>query len=352
MSQTMSAYRMLQWQQPPQLVEVEVPEPGPDEILVRVAGNGLCHSDLHMMHMPGQLGPTLGWQMPFTLGHETAGWIERWGSRVSGLKQGQAVALVSPTSCGSCHECLSGHDNVCGHNTTGRGFGQDGGLAEFVLVRDPRSLIALDGLEPLTAGPLTDAGATSWHGFSRIRPQLQPGANVLVIGAGGLGSFAVQYIKLLTQARLIVADITRAKLEHASGLGADVCVDSSHMDLGREVLQLTEGQGVVAVLDFVGSEQTIAAGIAALGKLGSYALVGAEHGGYPQSLFTALASKEAQIFSFMGPTIADTRAVLELAARGELVNEVEVFELAEVGEAYRQLGAGELTARAVIRPPG
>ncbi|WP_279245957.1 alcohol dehydrogenase catalytic domain-containing protein [Candidatus Litorirhabdus singularis] len=352
MSQTMSAYRMLQWQQPPQLMEVEVPEPGPDEILVRVAGNGLCHSDLHMMHMPGQLGPTLGWQMPFTLGHETAGWIERWGSRVTGLQQGQAVALVSPTSCGSCHECLSGHDNVCGHNGVGRGFGFDGGLAEFVLVRDKRSLIALEGLEPLTAGPLTDAGATSWHGFNRIRPQLLPGANVLVIGAGGLGSFAVQYIKLLTQARLIVADIASNKLEHARSLGADICVDSSAVDLGREVMQLTEGQGVVAVLDFVGNEQTIAAGIAVLGKLGSYGLVGGEMGGYPQPLFHALASKEAQIFSFMGPTIADTQAVLALAAEGALVNEVEVFELADVGEAYRRLGAGELTARAVIRTSG
>ena len=221
-----------------------------------------------------------------------------------------------------------------------------------MLVRDKRSLIALEGLEPLTAGPLTDAGATSWHGFSRIRPRLLPGANVLVIGAGGLGSFAVQYIKLLTQANLIVADITSDKLEHARSLGADICVDSSAIDLGREVMQLTEGQGVVAVLDFVGNEQTIAAGIAVLGKLGSYGLVGAEMGGYPQSLFTALATKEAQIFSFMGPTIADTQAVLALAAEGALVNEVELFELADVGEAYRRLGTGELTARAVIRTSG
>ena len=352
MSRTMQAYRMLQWQQPPQLVEVEVPKPGPGEILVRVAGNGLCHSDLHMMHMPGQLGPTLGWQMPFTLGHETAGWIDSWGSGVSGLQADQAVALVSPTSCGSCGECLGGHDNVCARNAVGRGYGQDGGLAEYVLVNDSRSVIPLAELDPLTAGPLTDAGATSWHGFSRIRPQLQPGSDVLLIGAGGLGSFAIQYIKLLTSARLIVADVTPAKLAHASGLGADTCVDSSQCDLGKEVTQLTEGRGVVAVLDFVGSDQTIAAGIAALGRLGSYCLIGAEMGGYPQSLFTALATKEAQIFSFMGPTIADTQAVLALAAEGQLINEVQIFELAEVDEAYRQLGAGELTSRAVIRVSG
>ena len=266
MAETMQAYRMLEFEQPPALVETEVPEPGPGEVLVKVAGNGLCHSDLHMMHMPASIGPTVGWNMPFTLGHETAGWVASWGPGVEGLEEGQAVALVSPMSCGTCAECLSGHDNVCATNGVGRGFGLDGGLAEYVLVTDSRLLVPLHDVDPLTAGPLTDAGSTSYHGFQLVRPRLQSGAAALVIGAGGLGSFAVQYIKQLTRAQLLVADISPEKLQRAAELGADACINSAETDLAREVQQLTEGRGVVAVLDFVGNDATIAAGVACLSR--------------------------------------------------------------------------------------
>ena len=350
MSRTMRAFRLLEWQQTPQLVETSVPQPGPGQVLVKVAGNGLCHSDLHMMQLPAALGPTIGWDMPFTLGHETAGWIDSWGDGVNGWREGQAVALVSPMSCGRCQDCLAGFDNVCDAGGVGRGYGRDGGLAEYVLVDDTRLLISLNNLDPVSAGPLTDAGATSFHGFDRIRPKLQAGSTALLIGPGGLGSFALQYIKLLTRARLIVADIAEARLQAARALGADACINSGELDLAHEVMQLTEGQGVAAVMDFVGNDATIKAGIACLGKRGSFCLVGADNGGYAEPLFHALARKEADLFSFQGPSIADTRAVLELAAEGALQNPVQLFSLDEAAEAYRQLGAGELDGRAVITP--
>ena len=98
----MRAYRMTAWASSPRAVEVEVPSPGPGQILVRVAGCGLCHSDLTMRHVPEAFGAHLGWAMPFTLGHETAGHIAAIGAGVTGFAEGDAVALVSPTSCGSC----------------------------------------------------------------------------------------------------------------------------------------------------------------------------------------------------------------------------------------------------------
>ena len=114
----MYAYQIRHWEENPQLVEVEKPSPGPGEVLVKVAGNGLCQSDLHMPHMPEAMVAPRGWQVPFTLGHEVGGWIESCGDGVSGWEKGEPVALVSPQSCGSCHECTEGFDNVCEHGSS------------------------------------------------------------------------------------------------------------------------------------------------------------------------------------------------------------------------------------------
>src|SRR4051794_22734581 len=140
----MRAYRITAWERPPELVDTAVPEPGPGQLLVKVAGNGLCHSDLTMMAIPASIGTMLGWRVPFTLGHETAGWIEAIGPGLrgpnaesglrgpnaesglrgpnaesglrgpnaepagEGLRPGDAVALVSPASCGVCARCRRG----------------------------------------------------------------------------------------------------------------------------------------------------------------------------------------------------------------------------------------------------
>src|SRR5689334_7524693 len=133
MSRTMKAYRLLDWQQPPQLVETEVPRPGPGQALVKVGGNGLCHSDLGMLHIPKQMGEQLGWRAPFTLGHEAGGWIEEVGSGVTGLAKGDAVVLISFSSDGTCPYCVRGMHNACTGGGAGRGYGRDGGLAQYVV---------------------------------------------------------------------------------------------------------------------------------------------------------------------------------------------------------------------------
>ena len=164
----MLAYRLLRWQQPPELVEVPVPAPGPGEVLVEVAGCGLCHSDLTMVAIPGEFGDALGWQVPFTLGHETAGRVALLGEGVVGLIAGDAVALTSPSSCGRCPTCLAGRESACPYGDAGRGYGRDGGLAGYV-VAPMREVLPFGALDPRTAGPLTDAGATSHHAVRRAR---------------------------------------------------------------------------------------------------------------------------------------------------------------------------------------
>jgi propanol-preferring alcohol dehydrogenase len=346
----MRAFRMLRWQEPPELIEIDVPEPGPLEVRIKVAGNGLCHSDLHMPKLPDAMGEMLGWKMPFTLGHEVGGWIDRCGAEVTGFEQGQPVAIVSTRSCGRCLECDAGYDNACESNRLGRGYGLDGGIADYLLVESVRPIIALDGLDPKLAGPYTDAGTTSYHAVDRVRERLVAGRYALVIGVGGLGGFAIQYLKILTEAKILVVETDPQQRERAKSLGADVALDG-HMDgLAAEVRRLTEGRGADAVLDFVGNDSTIATSIESLAKLGSYLVIGAGEGRLDQPLFGALAGKSASISSFIGGTIADTRAVLTLADEGLLRNDVELFDINDVETAFQKLASGQLAGRAVIVP--
>lgn len=349
-SDTMRAFRMIHWQEPPRLEVIEVPEPGPGQVRIRVAGNGLCQSDLHMSHVPAVMEQRMGWRMPFTLGHEVGGWIDRCGVGVSGYAEGQPVAIVSTRSCGACLECDGGFDNACESNRVGRGYGMDGGIADYLVVENTRPIIPIQRLDPKLAGPYTDAGTTSFHAVARVKEKLGRGRTALVIGAGGLGGFAIQFLKLLTQADILVVDVDTEKRRRASELGADHCLDGGLEDLAAEIRKLTQGRGVDAILDFVGTDATLATAVASLAKLGAVVLVGAGGGRLEMPLFGALASKSASVTSFVGGTIADTRAVFALADQGVLRNDVELFDIADAQRALDKLAAGQLLGRAVIVP--
>lgn len=348
MGRTMKAYRLLDWQQPPQLVDVEVPRPGPGQALIKVAGNGLCHSDLGMLYIPKEMGESLGWRAPFTLGHEVGGWVEEAGPGVEGLQAGDAVALISFSSDGTCPYCVRGMQNACANGGVGRGYGRDGGLAQYV-VADAREIIKLKTLDPVSAGPLTDAGATSYHAVKRVLPKLIPGSTAVVIGAGGLGSFAVQFLRVLSPARVIAVDMNQSRLDFARELGAHEGLIGVDDNTRQQLRDLTGGEGATAVLDFVGIDVSIAAGVGALRKAGAFALVGAGMGGSTQPWMQFL-PQDGEVFTFQGSTIADTQEVIALAEAGLIRNEVELFPCNRVAEAYDKLHSGQLRGRAVVMP--
>ncbi|HEX5945640.1 MAG TPA: alcohol dehydrogenase catalytic domain-containing protein [Acidimicrobiales bacterium] len=345
---TMVAYRIVAWGRPPELVEVPVPEPGPGEVLVEVAGNGLCHSDLTMAQMPGEMAEALGWHLPFTLGHEVGGRIAGLGAGVSGYGEGEAVALVSPTSCGTCAACRRGHDSACPHGLAGRGYGRDGGLARYVVAPAPRAVVKIGALDPLIAGPLTDAGATSHHAVDRVVPRLPEGSTAVVVGAGGLGAFAVQLLRALTPARVVAVDTNPDRRALALDLGAhEVIEDVGALGAGRDAAR---GLGAVeVVLDFVGIDATIAGGLAAVRPYGAYGLVGSAGGTLRRPWFGTL-PRDADVFTFQGSSLADVHAVVALAEAGLVRSDVDVFPLSRVGEAYAALDSGTVRGRAVVTP--
>lgn len=347
----MRALQITGWQSDPELREVDRPQPGPGEVLLRVGGAGVCHSDLHVLYEfpPG----AMPWQPPFTLGHENAGWVEEVGAGVQGLEPGQPVAVHGPWGCGTCRACAAGAENYCrtpGAGSAVGGLGRDGGMAEYLLVPAARHLVPLpDGMEPRTAAPLTDAGLTPYHAIERVRPLLVPGSTAVVVGAGGLGNLAVQILRATTGARVIAVDPRPEARELARARGADEVLDSDE-GTSAAIRDLAGGRGADVVLDMVGSDATLALAVAAVGVDAHIVIVGIAGGTLPVS-FLGVPYGIRVSTTYWG-TLPELHAVLALAARGDLDVETTEWPLSRAPEAYAALRAGTVTGRAVVVPDG
>jgi propanol-preferring alcohol dehydrogenase len=348
----MRAARLLAWKSEPTLVDVAEPAPGPGQVVVRIGGAGACHSDLHLMH-DFDTG-SLPWGPPFTLGHENAGWVHLLGDGVTGLSVGQPVAVYGAWGCGECARCRTGAENYCENLAAapvrggGGGLGLDGGMAEFLLVPAARHLLPLpDGLDPLHAAPLTDAGLTPYHAIRRSVAKLMPGSTAVVIGAGGLGHTAVEILKATTAARIVAVDTRKEALQLAEQVGADHALQAGE-GAADEIRALTSGRGADVTVDFVGSESTLALGAAATRILGDLTIVGLAGGTLPVSFFGV--PYEASIQTTYWGTRPELVEVLDLAARGLVKPQIVQFGLNDAVTAYRRLAEGSIQGRAVIVP--
>lgn len=348
--QNMKAVQFTAWQSAPEIREVPVPEPGPGEVLLKVAGAGVCHSDLHVMDWPAG---ALAYDLPFTLGHETAGWVEATGPGVTGLAQGEAVMVYGPWGCGRCRRCAQGAENYCEHaaeiGAAGGGLGRDGGMAEFMLVPSARWLVPMGDLDPRTAAPLADAGLTPYHAIKRSLSKLTAAGTAVVIGVGGLGHVGVQILKASSPATLIAVDVAADKLELARAAGADHTVVSGP-DTVAAIRDLTGGRGADLVLDCVGAQATVELGAAIAAVLGDLTIVGLGGGVLPVGFSTVPWELSVSI-PYWG-TRDELAEVLALAAKGRISPHVETFPLDEALEVYRRLRAGQITGRAVLLPNG
>ncbi len=299
-------------------------------------------------------GGLLPWGPPFTLGHENAGWVHALGSDVSDLEVGQPVAVYGSWGCGSCASCRLGIDNYCENPTAapvpmgGGGLGLDGGMAEFMLVPSARLLVPLpEGLDPVSAAPLTDAGLTPYHAVRRSWHKLAPGTTAVVIGVGGLGHLAIEILKATTAARVIAVDTRDEALALATSCGADLTF-TPEADLADEIRAATGGRGADVVLDFVGSESTLALGAAATRTLGDLTIVGIAGGTLPVSFFSV--PYEVSIQTTYWGSRPELTEVLDLGARGLVHPKVTTFNLDTAMDAYMAMEEGRLEGRAVVVP--
>jgi propanol-preferring alcohol dehydrogenase len=348
----MKALRLEAWQSPAVLRDIDRPVPGPGEVLVQVGGAGACHSDLHLMRdfQAGQLP----WNPPFTLGHENAGWVHTVGSGVTGFQPGQPVAVVGAWGCGTCARCRADLETYCDRPKLapvpggGGGLGLDGGMAEFLLVPAARHLVALpDGLDPVHAAPLTDAALTPYHAVRRSWPKLTPGSTAVAIGVGGLGHLGVQVLRATTSARVIAVDPRESARELAKRSGADLVL-APGPDLVAEIREATGGLGADVVVDFVGSDETLAAAAGAARQLADITIVGIAGGTLPVSFFSV--PYETSVQSTYWGNRHELVEVLDLASRGLLTAEIQRFPLEEGAAAYERLASGAVDGRAVVVP--
>ena len=332
-----------------QITDVTKPSPGPGQVLIRIGGAGVCHSDLHVME------EDLGFKPPFTLGHENAGWIAELGQGVSGFKEGDAVAVYGPWGCGRCHACQLSMENYCENwaelGTFGGGLGSDGGMAEYMLVPAARLLVTLGGLSPAKAAPLSDAALTPYHAIKRALPQLNADTTVVVMGVGGLGHMAIQLLRVLAPVRIIAADVDDKKLEQAKSLGADEAVNNRNADEAAEKIQkLTGPRGTGLVLDCVGVQPTVDLGAKLLGRNCVWTIVGLgggrhdfRHGSTPYGCSVSI--------PYWGSRV-ELMEVIAMARDGRIHAETTEFPLDQAVEVYDNLRAGKIVGRAVLIPDG
>jgi propanol-preferring alcohol dehydrogenase len=321
-------------------------------VLLKVMAAGVCQTDVHIRHDPSQSTPR-----GTILGHEIAGEIVQVGRGVQIWKVGDRVVVHPCWACHVCPPCRAGRENACQGNG-GRlmppptpGVSVNGGMAEYAAVPGS-SIIGIGDLDPAVAAILADAGLAPYHSVRLLRDRLTPGTTALVIGVGGLGQFAVQMLRLLTAARIIAIDISDAALALVADT-ADVTFRADRTDIAKVILAETEGRGVEAVIDLVGSDQTLRLASSVVAPYGAIQAIGLSGGSAPFE--TTLASSIGLPWgaTFMKPysgTYRDLAEVIALARGGKLKTTIQRFRLDDAVTALDELAAGRIRGRAVLIP--
>ena len=341
----MKAVRLHGYHQQP--VVEDVPEPvvkGPLDVIVKIGGAGVCRTDLHIIE--GQWAEAMHPALPYTIGHENAGWVHEIGSAVTNVKVGDTVILHPTPTCGLCAACRAGNDMHCSESSF-PGLDSDGGMAEYLLT-SARACVKLDpSTRPEDVAALADAGITAYHAVRKALPLLPPGTTCVVIGAGGLGHIGIQCLAALTATRIIVVDRNPEALKLAEQLGADQTVVADGNQV-QTVLELTGGVGANVVLDFVAEQGAEQDGFAMTAPAGSYFVIG--YGGQVQIPTLDIISTERNIIGNIVGTFNELAELMALAQAGKVTLHTRTYPLDAAADAVADLDAGRVRGRAILVP--
>jgi 6-hydroxycyclohex-1-ene-1-carbonyl-CoA dehydrogenase len=329
---------------PLEIAEVPAPRPGPGEVLVRVAGCGLCHTDLHYLDHGVKTFKT----PPLILGHEAAGIVVELGAGVTDRAVGDRVLIPSVLGCGRCAYCRAGRENLCSQMVM-LGNNIDGGYAELIAVPAKDLLVVPMELPLEQACVIADALSTPFHAVRR-RAKVRLGESVVVVGCGGVGLNVVQ-CAAAAGGRVIALDLNDARLDLAKRLGAATVINTTGMDrVDKKIRELTDGGADVAI-EAIGNPATIELAFGLLRRGGRLCVIGYSH--EPVSLSAArLMYYELEIVGSLGCGAGEYREILSLVAAGTLQLEPIVsgtIPLADINEGLDRLRRGE-GVRWVVTP--
>jgi propanol-preferring alcohol dehydrogenase len=325
------------------------PRPAPDEALVRVRAVGAGLTIVIMSATPG-----LVTSYPRIPGHEIAGEVVEVGGQVRAVKPGQRVTAHFFLTCGHCRFCRSGRESLCENFGGFLGMARDGGYAEFMCVPERNLVPVPDTVSDVDAAVAADAIATAYHSCTKAA-KIQPGEDVVVIGAaGGVGIHVVQMAKVCG-ARVIAVDMGEDKLAFAKAWGADIVLDPRDGPLAAQIRKATDGRGADAVIDVVGTPRTLEDSIAGLGIGGRLAVVGFR----PKGAFgedwvfkvdgLMLNRGQLEIHGSRYVSHAEIRETLKLVAQGQIKPVVSrTYALEDAEAAHEALRGGNTLGRLAI----
>ncbi len=338
MADTMKAAVVHACGQPLTIEQVPIPQPGPGQVLVRIAACGVCHTDLHAACGDWPVKP----QPPFIPGHEGVGHVVAVGPGVVGVKEGDCVGVPwLHSACGHCPHCLGGWETLC-HAQQNTGYSVNGGFAEYALADAAYVGHIPAGLDLVEVAPILCAGVTVYKGLKMT--DTKPGDWVAISGIGGLGHMAVQYAKAMGR-KVIAVDVDAAKLDLAHRLGAELTVNAREDDAAAFVQAHCGGaQGVlVTAVSRQAFEQAL--GMAARG--GTVVLTGLPPGDFPLSIFNTVLGGITVRGSIVG-TRLDLIEALDFAAAGKVRATVETVRLEDINAAFERMTAGAIEGRVVL----
>jgi len=344
----MKAVRLVEIGKPLELQEIPVPSIGERDVLVRIKGAGICHSDAHYRAGTSPVGP-----LAQTLGHEVAGVVEEAGSQVTNVRAGDRVCLHYLLTCGDCYYCSLGSEQFC---PSGQMIGKhcDGGYAEYIAV-PARSAVRLPDEIPFEHGAiLMCSSSTTFHALRKTR--LAAGETVAVFGAGGLGMSAIQLAKAMGALDVYAVDINPDKLRLAKKYGA-IPVNAAEGDPVVRLRELTGGKGVDVALELIGLPLTMRQAVQSLAVFGRAGLVGLTDKPFEIYPYVELLGREAEVIGCSDHLLHEMPLLLEYARRGlldlsDVVTRTVGLEADAVNETLDALERFGGEVRTVIVPEG
>lgn len=351
----MKSLQLTGFGKPLEWAQKQTPEPRGTEILMKVVACGVCHSDLHIWEGFYELGGNeriyvkdRGVNLPLTMGHEVCAEMVSKGPDAGEVELNKPYLVYPWIGCGTCKYCTSERPQMC-LKPRSLGVYSDGGYADHIMVPDASFLINIDGIRPEIACSYACAGLTAYGALKKTMP-LQSDETLVLIGAGGLGMMAVQFVRALTAARVIMIDVDDVKLAAVRQMEQVETINSSTSDVTKVVMQMTGGVGANAVIDFVNNETTANAAFSMLAKNGVMVMVGL-FGGKLHISTPVPALKNLTIRGSYTGSLTELKELIELVKIKHLKSiPVKTFPLDEAAHLLQEIKDGKVIGRAVLTP--